>query len=246
MNQHHGTAHTSTNLASSTTPGTRTSRTRSAVALLGMTGLLSLTACGDTGGEAAQAPADGAAATETTAAGTETTGTAGANALATAAVKDTDGNEVGTVEFSEAEGDTVDVKARFSGMDPGFYGFHVHTKGVCEPDSAAPDDPDKTGAFLSAGGHLDGGDADHPAHAGDLPSLLVTGSGDAHLTLRTDRLTAENLMDEDGSSVMVHEHEENYANVPGRYGSSGPDEDTLKAGDAGSRLACGVVEDSRS
>lgn len=79
-----------------------------------------------------------------------------------------DGAELGTVEFHERDGG-VEVRAVLSGMDPGFYGFHIHAVGECEPDSASPDDPEDTGDFMSAGSHLNPTDAQHPDHAGDMP-----------------------------------------------------------------------------
>ena len=63
------------------------------------------------------------------------------------------------------------------------------------------------------------------------------------LTTVTDRFgVADLLADDDGSAVMVHSGPDNYANIPERYAPEGPDADTLGTGDAGSRLACGVVE----
>jgi superoxide dismutase, Cu-Zn family len=79
----------------------------------------------------------------------------------------------------------------------------------------------------------------HGAHAGDLPSLLVTEDGEATLATATDRFSIADLRDADGSAVMVHSGADNFANIPARYG--GPDQETLSTGDAGSRLACGVV-----
>ncbi|MFI9406934.1 superoxide dismutase family protein [Nocardia sp. NPDC052316] len=40
-----------------------------------------------------------------------------------------------------------------SGITPGFHGFHVHERGVCEPNSTAPEGG-ATGDFQSAGGHM--------------------------------------------------------------------------------------------
>ncbi|MDI3329724.1 MAG: superoxide dismutase family protein [Micrococcus sp.] len=234
-------------------------RARTTAALLGLAGMIALGACGNQGGEAgasasepevAQSATD-AMPTDTTATGDTTspdataqTATATGTPAFTAALADVDGGEVGTVEFREAaeSEESMEVHIQATGMEPGIYGLHVHAIGKCEPDSAAPDNPEETGAFLSAGGHLGGTSSVHPEHAGDLPVLLVQESGDGHLTVRTDRLTAEDLDDEDGSAVMIHSKPDNYANIPERYAADGPDEATTKAGDAGDRLACGVIE----
>ncbi|MGM7668597.1 superoxide dismutase family protein [Microbacterium sp. A93] len=225
----------------------KTTLIRTSAALLGLGGMLTLSACGGGGGtndDAATPAPVPEAATPSVAEGEDedsgASGTASGSAF-TAALQDTDGGELGTVEVGEAEGAlefTVDV----SGLEPGFYGLHVHGVGECEPDSAAPDDPSDTGAFKSAGGHIGAEDTDHPDHAGDLPTLLVQESGEGHLTVRTDRLTAEDFGDEDGAAMMVHSKPDNFANIPERYAPEGADEDTTGAGDAGDRLACGVIE----
>ena len=224
-------------------------RARTAAALLGLTGMFALAACGDQGGEAGAStdpPEVAQSATSPMASGD--TGSPGSSATGgtpafTATLKDADGGDVGTVEFTEAE-EAMELHVQATGMEPGFYGLHIHAVGECEPESAAPDNPDRTGAFLSAGGHLGGTDTKHPEHAGDLPTLLVMESGDGHVTFRTDRLLPKDVDDEDGSAVMIHSKPDNYANIPERYAADGPDDDTTKTGDAGDRLACGVIEAS--
>jgi superoxide dismutase, Cu-Zn family len=165
---------------------------------------------------------------------------AGTEAL-TATLVDPDGGEVGTVDFSEVE-EGVQVSVEVTGLPPGFHGFHVHSVGVCEPDSASPTDPSMTGDFLSAGGHIGAGKSDHGAHPGDLPTLYVTGSGSGSLTAVTDALVLSDLTDDDGAAVMVHALRDNYGNVPERYAPAGPDQMTRNTGDAGGRIACGPVE----
>ncbi|MEX5271013.1 superoxide dismutase family protein [Kocuria sabuli] len=189
--------------------------------------VLALTACGD-GGE-------GAVAEESTAA-------AEAGAASRAVLRDPEGAEVGTVQFAEVAAGT-EVRAEVQGLEPGFYGLHVHGVGLCEADSAAPGNPGTTGDFLSAGGHLGSDSGGHPDHTGDLTSLYVTEGGMGFLTTVTDRFAVEDLVaDDDGSAVMLHAGPDNFGNVPERYAPGGPDETTLATGDAGSRLACGVVE----
>lgn len=167
--------------------------------------------------------------------------------VATAELADADGNTLGHVDFTPVDGD-IEVSVTTENMEPGFYGFHLHEIAECEPDSEAPDDPEDTGDFLSAGGHIVGeDDADHPDHAGDLPVLLVKEDGTATMSVVTDRVDEQMLTDDDGAAVIVHADEDNYGNVPERYldPEGEPDEDTAATGDAGPRLACGVVEGDR-
>lgn len=157
-----------------------------------------------------------------------------------AKLADPDGKKVGTVEIEEDNGATQ-ITVRVSGLSAGYHGFHVHTTGKCEADSTAPDDPSKTGDFLSAGGHLNPDDSAHGEHLGDLPALLVNEDGTASLEF-TGPFTLDDLRDADGSAVMIHAGPDNYANVPERYAPEGPDEDTTKTGDAGDRIACAVID----
>ena len=69
----------------------------------------------------------------------------------------------------------------------------------------------------------------------------MSGYGSGEIVTVTDRIDREQLLDDDGSAVMVHEKSDNLANIPERYAPEGPDEDTHGAGDGGSRIACGVV-----
>lgn len=218
------------------------SLSRTAFALVGVTGLLTVGACAtesespDTEPVATVATVEESSTTQRASTEEPTDGE-----TLSVVLSDAEGTEFGTVEITEVD-DALRISADLSGMEPGFYGFHIHQTGLCEPDSAAPGDPDTTGDFLSAGGHLSTDGAGHPDHAGDLPQLLVKESGDAVLSFETDRLTLADLEDEDGAAIMIHSGPDNYANIPGRYAPGGPDEDSLKAGDAGTRLACGVVD----
>ncbi|MCP2331211.1 superoxide dismutase family protein [Actinoalloteichus caeruleus] len=165
----------------------------------------------------------------------------GDGVAASAVLVDASGNDVGTVRLREVTGG-VEVVATVSDLDPGFHGFHVHQTGRCEPDSQSPSDPEKVGDFLTAGGHLGSGDDQHhPGHGGDLTSLFATEDGVAELTTVTDRFTIADLVDEDGAAFIVHAGPDNFGNIPERYAPDGPDSDTLSTGDAGDRVACGVV-----
>jgi Cu-Zn family superoxide dismutase len=87
-----------------------------------------------------------------------------------------------------------------------------------------------------------------------MPSLLVNVDGTAEARFETDRFVPAQLLDADGSAVIVHAGADNFANVPTRYHSHvpdassttyGPDATTLGNGDAGARTACGLVRRAR-
>ena len=149
--------------------------------------------------------------------------------LANATLRNAAGEKVGRVRMRErGRSGVVLVVAHVHGLAPGFHGFHIHTTGRCD----AP-------TFTTAGGHFNPAGATHNAHAGDLPSLLVSANGRAMLATATDRFSLADLRDADGSAVMVHSGPDNFANIPPRYGT--PDQETLNTGDSGMRVACGVV-----
>ncbi len=127
----------------------------------------------------------------------------------------------GTVRFEQAGGETV-IVADITGLEPGKNGFHIHETGDC----SAPD-------FTSAGGHFNPLSADHGApgsgHIGDLGNLETDADGHAQLrwSLAGDHL-GEGETSIVGRAVVVHEGEDDLTSQP--------------SGDAGPRLACGVIE----
>ncbi len=162
--------------------------------------------------------------------------------VASAVLHDVDGAPVGTVTWTQGDR-LVTVDVSVAGLPAGFHGFHVHSVGEC----VAP--------FTSAGGHLNPDQVGHPGHAADMPVLLVNADGTGTASFVTDRYAVADLV---GVAVIVHANPDNYANIPERYeapGSSaspaasaepvmiaGPDAATLNTGDAGPRIACGVIE----
>jgi Cu-Zn family superoxide dismutase len=148
---------------------------------------------------------------------------------ARAVLRDASGAKIGTVKL-EQEGDVVEIKVKVEGaVSPGFHGFHVHSVGAC----VAP--------FTTAGGHYNPVAAAHGNHAGDLPVVYVDADGEAEARVSTDRFALNDLFDTDGSAFILHAGRDNYANIPTDRYDPDPDATTLATGDAGSRLACGVV-----
>lgn len=165
-----------------------------------------------------------------------------------ASITDASGNELGTVSFSvitdemvrdmdfpegSLEG-AVAIWVQVQGLTPGFHGFHIHGVGTCDPSGER--------AFVSAGRHLHSEGQVHGQHTGDLPSLLVSESGVAVLVLASDRFTFDDLMDEDGSAVIIHTGGDNFGNIPADRYDPDADETTLNTGDAGGRAGCGIIQ----
>ncbi|MDP4503092.1 superoxide dismutase family protein [Nonomuraea turcica] len=167
-----------------------------------------------------------------------------AQPAAEAVIKDVDGKSVGSLRVDSGDAGTSKITVAVSGLPAGYHGFHVHTKGVCDPRST---DPSTGSPFFSAGGHFDLGSGSHPDHSGDLPALLVSSDGAGNATTATDRFRVEQLFDGDGSAIIIHAGRDNQANIPDRYrqtnGKAGPDNETLKTGDSGGRIACGVIKE---
>lgn len=99
-----------------------------------------------------------------------------------------------------------------------FHGFHIHDKPSCELG-----DPDE--AFSKSGGHYNPKHAPHPFHAGDLPPLLTTKEGYAYQAVVTDRFRLEDII---GLPFIIHNKPDDFVTQP--------------SGNAGTRLACGIIE----
>ena len=178
---------------------------------------------------------------------------------AIANLKDTAGDRIGQVTFWNDGTCTTRVVVEIgqcclggdNPLSPGFHGFHIHTTGKCEAD--AVDTEGNPSPFFTAGSHWNPDQDDHPEHNGDLPPLLATSGGLVRAVTLTDSFDPRDLFDEDKSAVILHQSPDNLAHIPGTtsdgseryhshaYDTFGPDEDSLKTGDGGTRFACGVV-----
>jgi superoxide dismutase, Cu-Zn family len=140
---------------------------------------------------------------------------------ATAVLKDADGKEVGTVTLIEVPTGVL-LDADLTAVPPGDHGFHIHAVGKCEP-------PD----FKSAGGHFNPEEDEHGLmneagpHAGDLPNIHVPENGKLRVEMLNQLISLDGLLDEDGAAIVIHEGPDDYRSDP--------------AGNAGNRIACGVI-----
>jgi Cu-Zn family superoxide dismutase len=165
----------------------------------------------------------------------------------TTRLKASDGAQVATATFQFNNGyATVTIETTANGvLSPGFHGVHIHKVGKCEPNSVGPTGG-APGDFLSAGGHFQKpGHSTEPA-SGYLTSLQVRRDGSATLMTTTDAFTMDDLLSGQKTAIIIHAGADNFANIPPeRYnqsnGTPGPDETTMSTGDAGKRVACGVI-----
>ncbi|MGQ0741015.1 MAG: superoxide dismutase family protein [Alphaproteobacteria bacterium] len=150
-------------------------------------------------------------------------GAAGAHAV----LRDSKGVEVGRAEFSEANGG-VHIALHARQLSPGVHAVHIHSLGKC----------DGTGAFKSAGDHFNPDGKQHGKlvpggpHAGDMDNQTADDAGKLEAGIRNPSVTLaagpRSLFDADGSSLVIHAKPDDYKSQP--------------AGDAGDRVACGVIE----
>ena len=82
--------------------------------------------------------------------------------------------------------------------------------------------------------------------SGQLPPLQVLADGSGTMVTTTDAFTEDQLTSGQKTAIIIHEKADNFAEIPSdRYtqanGAPGPDETTMATGDAGKRVACGVI-----
>jgi Cu-Zn family superoxide dismutase len=159
-----------------------------------------------------------------------------------------DGTVIGDVRFESADGRT-EVRVHLAGT-PGidaFHGFHIHANDVAANGAGCVADPVAASStwFVSADGHYNPGGTSHGHHAGDMPVVYVNGDGSVDTRFALDAINPNDL---DGKVVVFHAGADNYANIPlgtaaAQYSANTADATTAtgKTGNAGDRIACGVI-----
>ncbi len=140
-------------------------------------------------------------------------------------LKNAKGESVGTATISAA-GTGIKIKLNLKDLPPGQHGFHIHQTASCE----APD-------FKSAGGHFNptnkhhGLDNPEGPHAGDMQNVTVAANGTAKTTLMDPNASLgdgpNSVFANGGTALIIHEKADDLKSDP--------------AGNAGARIACGVI-----
>lgn len=139
-------------------------------------------------------------------------------------LKDQKGKVVGTVLLVETPHGLL-LRGTLNGLPPGTHAIHFHETGKCEPP------------FKTAGGHFNPTQKAHGLmdpgglHAGDLPNLIVPKGGKVEFEVFAEWLTLgdgpNTVLDADGTALVIHARADDYRTQP--------------SGDAGDRVACGVI-----
>jgi superoxide dismutase, Cu-Zn family len=136
------------------------------------------------------------------------------------------GQNIGTATLS-AVSDGVQIALDVKGLPLGDHAIHVHQVAKCE----GPD-------FKSAGPHFNPDGKQHGlqnpngSHAGDMPNFTVGADGNARTTVLAPNLTlgsdAHSVFSGSGTALVIH--------------AKADDLKTDPAGNAGDRIACGLIQ----
>jgi superoxide dismutase, Cu-Zn family len=130
----------------------------------------------------------------------------------------------GSLSLQQQDGG-VRITGEVRGLAPASaHGFHVHEKGDC---SAA--DASSAGPHFNPMGAPHGNMAAGPHHAGDMPNIMADQRGVARVDVLVPGATlAAGPGSITGRAIVVHRDPDDYATQP--------------AGNAGPRVACGVIK----
>jgi len=145
---------------------------------------------------------------------------------AKATLKTADGKDAGSASLTQTPAGVL-IALSVKNLPAGEHAFHVHAVGKCE----AP--------FTSAGGHFNPDSKKHGLmasdghHAGDMPNLHIAASGEisvevVNASITLDKGKPNSVFGPNGTAIVVHAGKDDYKTDP--------------TGDAGGRIACGVIE----
>jgi Cu-Zn family superoxide dismutase len=131
------------------------------------------------------------------------------------------GQSIGTVRAWQTAGG-VSFHIEATGLPHGVHGIHVHPIGRCDPP-----DFSTAGMHWNPLGRQHGLNNPQGPHAGDMPNVTVAANGVLSQTVILPNATMAQLLDADGSSIMLHANADDYVSQP--------------AGNSGAKIACAVI-----
>jgi len=159
--------------------------------------------------------------------------------------KSCDGSETATgvtglVTFTQTDAENCTIEYEIEGLAPGNHGFHVHEKADFSNGCAS------AGPHYNPFGKWHGGPDDEERHVGDLGNLVAGEDGVAKGSMTDKLIKIYGEYTVIGRSMMVHADEDDLgrgdpAGWPEVAPPPAPAQHTKTTGNAGARIACGVI-----
>jgi Cu-Zn family superoxide dismutase len=127
----------------------------------------------------------------------------------------------GVIHFVQ-KGDKVTITGQIKGLTPGEHAFHIHEFGDCSEAKGM-----SAGAHFNPEKEMHGGPEAEHRHVGDLGNIKADEDGKAVINITDTLVRLRGKHSIVGRSVIVHEKKDDFKTQP--------------TGDAGGRVACGVV-----
>ena len=133
----------------------------------------------------------------------------------------------GVIHLEEIENNKVKIKGEIKGLKKGLHGFHIHNSGNLTKGC------DSCCSHYNPYNKNHGGQKDEERHVGDLGNIFANEKGIAKINITDHLVKLRGKYSVIGRSIIIHEDPDDLGN--------GGNAESLKTGNAGKRLACGII-----